>query len=91
MPAEDPNIPANYCGECRLVHPPMVTCYQASAEAMAKMLLRIGHQDQCRGCLVPIYWVTHLNGKKTPYTEAGLNHFIDCPQREMFRTKGKTS
>lgn len=83
----DSRLPVNYCPDCRLVHPPMVTCAQAQAENMLKFLIRIGHEAVCTGCLRKIYWVTHLNGKRTPYTDAGLNHFIDCPQRDHFKTR----
>lgn len=65
MPDEDPGIPVNYCRDCRLVHPPMVTCLQASAKAVSDLLSRVGQQDQCRGCLVPIFWAT-ANARRIP-------------------------
>jgi len=83
----DEKLPVNYCLECRLVHPPMIPHQQAQAENMKAFLLRVGKLAHCKGCNASIYWVTHLNGKTTPYTEAGLNHFIDCPQREHFKTR----
>lgn len=43
----------------------------------------------CRGCGAQVYWIRHANGKLVPYTQFGLNHFVDCPNREDFR-KAKT-
>lgn len=42
----------------------------------------------CRACGATLYMVVHANGKKAPYTEAGVNHFIDCPQAGRFRRNG---
>jgi len=49
------------------------------------LLLQIGDMGTCKGCGAPIYWVTHKNGKKAPYTTEGLNHFIDCPSANRFK------
>ena len=62
-------------------------CRDAQAIAMKQLLDNVGDPGTCRGCRVPIYWITHRNGKKTPYTHAGLNHFIDCPERAQFAKK----
>lgn len=51
------------------------------------LLANVGNVGTCRGCNAPIYWVTHNNGKKTPYTETGLNHFADCPKAKEFKAK----
>jgi hypothetical protein len=88
QPGGDPLLPVNYCTSCRLVHPPIATCAEAQSVAMLGLLHRIGKQDSCRGCAKTIYWVRHANGANTPYTEVGLNHFIDCPEREAFKRKG---
>lgn len=86
------------CGICRLVHPPGPTLYEeaiehcmaAQREAMRKLLKLIaGAPVKCGGCPAMVYWVTHKNGKRTPYTAAGLNHFLTCPEAERFR-RGKT-
>lgn len=53
-------------------------------ERILSLLQNIGDVGACRGCQAAIYWVTHKNGKKTPYTPAGINHFIDCPARAQF-------
>ncbi len=62
-------------------------CIVAQAGAMLWMLEHIGKKGTCDGptCGAPIYWVTHTNGRKTPYTPAGLNHFVDCPDRDRFK------
>lgn len=44
---------------------------------MRQLLLRIASMDAC-DCGQTIFWVTYLNGKRAPYTEAGLLHFVDC-------------
>lgn len=49
------------------------------------LLNNIGDAGHCRGCSAAIYWVTHKNGKKTPYTLEGLNHFADCPAAARFK------
>lgn len=49
------------------------------------LFLQIADRGKCRGCGAEIFWVTHKNGKKVPYTILGLNHFIDCPQAKRFK------
>ena len=43
----------------------------------------------CKGCAQRIVFITHRNGKKTPYDAegetVGVNHFITCPRREMLK------
>lgn len=62
-------------------------CCEAQSAAMKALLTNIGDPGKCRGCQADIFWVTHKNGKKTPYTPAGLNHFIDCPAAKQFKGK----
>lgn len=52
---------------------------------MYKLLKNIGDVGKCRGCKQHIIWVKHKNGKATPYTQDGLNHFIDCPNAKAFK------
>jgi hypothetical protein len=52
-----------------------------------ELLTRVGDQGVCKGCRAEIYWVTHLNGKHTPYNADGTNHFGSCPDREQFRRR----
>lgn len=52
---------------------------------IARLFKQIGNPDFCKGCGKKIWWVKHLNGKNTPYTETALNHFIDCPKSNQFR------
>ena len=42
-------------------------------------------QGKCRGCGVEIYWLVTKNHKKAPFTKDGLNHFADCPKKNLFR------
>lgn len=72
------------CQNCKLAHNQEMPCVAAQAAAMIAILGNIGDPGTCRGCQVKIYWVTHKNGKKTPYTPAGLNHFVDCEARSQF-------
>lgn len=62
-------------------------CLSRQATAMRVLLGNVGKRGSCDGpnCGRTIYWVTHYNGKAVPYTEAGLNHFVDCPDRERFK------
>lgn len=91
---------ADTCIRCHLVHanstapaatrqelPAMalaIECIEAQKLAMRNLLRLIGKQVACGGCGASMYFVVHNNGKRVPYTEAGLNHFIDCPQRDQF-------
>lgn len=62
---------------------------KTTEELMLALLKNVGDPGQCRGCQSPIFWVTHRNGKKAPYTPAGLNHFADCPAAGDFRTSAR--
>ncbi len=61
---------------------------QANITALLK---NIGDPGQCRGCQAPIWWVTHRNGRKTPYDADGTNHFITCPAAKDFKKKAVQS
>ena len=43
----------------------------------------------CRKCNALLAMVKHSNGKIAPYTMAGINHFIDCPNASDFQRKGR--
>ncbi len=77
------------CPDCELAHPDVETCAEALKKALRSMVLRIGAPGFCSACGQAVYWIGHLNGKRAPYTAAGLNHFIDCPEAERFG-KSKT-
>lgn len=86
------------CGTCQLVHEkPLLheeslrPCVDAQATAMKKLLQLVGEPGICRGCQAPIYWMRHRMGAAVPYNSAGLNHFIDCPEREQFRKNRKVA
>jgi hypothetical protein len=53
------------------------------------LLSNVGEKARCKGCMVEIWWVRHSNGKQAPYTAEGLNHFIDCPNRDQFRKSAR--
>lgn len=63
-------------------------CVVALLNAVGLILHNVGDEGKCRGCQARIFWVTHKNGKKVPYTGAGLNHFVDCPAAEQFKKGG---
>jgi hypothetical protein len=54
---------------------------------MAALLRNIGETAFGRGCIAPIIWVRHLNGKQTPYNPDGLNHFLTCLSAKSFEEK----
>lgn len=62
-------------------------CVGAQSSAMETLLQNIADRGTCSGCGAALYWVRHKNGKRVPYTPAGLNHFISCPKAEQFRKK----
>ena len=51
----------------------------------AALVRNVGQQGTCRGCGAPVFCIPHRNGKKAPYTAAGLNHFANCEKAEHFR------
>lgn len=84
------------CHSCQLPHAEPTEssagpCVQAQAAAMKKLLALIGSPGVCRGCGARIYWARHNNGANVPYTEAGLNHFVNCSEREQFRKDRKVA
>lgn len=86
MPArkEKPPPPV-LCRLCQLPHAVGVFCVYAQQVAMKKLLQKIAEKFcLCDACRVQLYFVRHANGALAPYTEAGLNHFIDCPDRDNF-------
>lgn len=69
-------------------HQTYLDCFAAIDFNISKLLEAIaGVPGSCRGCREPVFWVTHKNGKKTPYNARGFNHFIDCTARDQFKTK----
>jgi hypothetical protein len=58
-----------------------------SLEERIKRLLTLTANEirPCKACQATIYMVIHNNGKTAPYTEDGLNHFINCPNAGQFR------
>lgn len=58
------------------------------AEARAASLVKnMGEPGSCRACRSAIFWLTHRNGRRTPYDPDGTNHFITCPEAESFRRR----
>lgn len=57
-------------------------------ERIAALLRNVAENIRpCRACGVDIAMVRHRNGKLAPYTMDGVNHFVNCPKAEQFRTK----
>jgi hypothetical protein len=56
---------------------------------LADLLQRVAREVRpCKACGTQIALVMHANGKLTPYTIDGVNHFINCPLADAFR-RGK--
>jgi hypothetical protein len=81
------------CTNCKLpgTHANGHECAGAQAEATLALLKNVGDRAVCSGCGAEIYWVHHKNGKRAPYTPAGLNHFVDCPKAAQFQTRKVSS
>ena len=45
-------------------------------------LLKVGNEGECKLCHQPLIWLVTKNGKNFPFSEAGLPHFKDCPERD---------
>lgn len=81
-------MPNPVCPVCELPHPEgsdARMCVNALQSKLRALLKAVGDEGVCSACLAPIIWVVHRNGKRAPYTLAGLNHFADCPAAERFR------
>ena len=48
------------------------------------LLNRIGNYTKCPACQTEMWWVTHKNGKKAPYTIEAVVHFNECKAAEGF-------
>jgi hypothetical protein len=63
----------------------------APEERLQMLMSVLGDPGNCRGCAAAIKWITHRNGKKTPYDAegptVGTNHFITCLKSDQFRKK----
>ena len=57
-------------------------------QVMIDLLWRHADKSTCRGCNADIWWIVSNTQKKTPYTAAGLIHFVDCSARDQFKKKG---
>jgi hypothetical protein len=56
--------------------------------ALRGLLALIAGRGTCKGCGAPIYWVKHVGKvEPVPYSSAGINHFIDCPEAKLFRKR----
>ena len=67
---------------------------KATRQALESLLKHAGHAAQCEGRGADIYWVRHFTSqgsKWVPYNTRGMNHFIDCSNRDQFRRKARKS
>lgn len=53
------------------------------------LIMSVGEAARCDGpdCGATIYWIRHNNGRRAPYDSDGSNHFITCPNADLFRRK----
>lgn len=80
MPSDKPP-----CRKCGYLHPEEEECVWVMQRVISQLLLRAGEVAECRGCKATIYWIRTLNGKRIPYDEKGLNHFITCSKSADWR------
>lgn len=59
--------------------------YRRNIEALYRLIG--ARKQECMGpnCKETIWWVKTKSGAAAPMTADGLNHFIDCVDREKFR------
>jgi len=55
------------------------------------LLNRLGNYTKCPACQTEMWWVTHKNGKKAPYTVDAVVHFNECKAAEGFGQAQKRS
>lgn len=61
-------------------------------ERMKRLLIDAAQlRRPCKRCGVTLYFVRHSTGNLVPYTEEGINHFLNCPQASEFRQGGHES
>lgn len=86
-------------GRCHAVirddHEDPAARYAAAIRSeMRRFLETLGTPARCKGCEVIIYWVLHRNGRRTPYSQDGVNHWQDCAaskeMRERYPRRRKT-
>lgn len=70
--------------------PAMKVPVASERERLHSLMTNVGKLGICKGCAQPIRWITHRNGKETPYDAegketVGVNHWITCPRREMLK------
>lgn len=46
------------------------------------LLNRIGNYTKCPACKAEMWWITHKNGKKAPYSVEAVVHFKECTAAE---------
>lgn len=87
QPASSSPKPVTLCSTCQLpgVHDNLAECVDAQSRTIKRLFELIGNQALCKGCDAAIYWVEHRNGKRVPYTSAGVNHFINCSEAARFK------
>lgn len=59
----------------------------AQKKLIADLLRNVGDPGICKGCKAEMFWVEHRNGKRAPYNSDGTNHFITCPDSELFKRR----
>ena len=57
---------------------------EATQKNIRTLLNRIGNYTKCPACQTEMWWVTHKNGKKAPYTLQAVVHFNECKAAEGF-------
>jgi hypothetical protein len=55
------------------------------------LLNRLGNYTKCPACQTEMWWITHKNGKKAPYTVDAVVHFNECKAAEGFGQAHKRS
>ena len=73
------------CQDCGFIHGSNGACLDVVKLALARLVAAVGMPGECKGCQASIFWVRHINGKSVPYTTAGENHFINCPNAKDFK------
>jgi hypothetical protein len=47
-------------------------------KAVATLVHSAGRQDVCKRCRAMVYWITHRNGRPSPYNVDGTRHLANC-------------
>lgn len=75
-------LPIGCYGDCKDVAKELDRLGFEPWARIRRILSISARRGPCRGCGRPMFWIG-----ASPYSTAGIIHFIDCPKRDQFKKK----